>query len=185
MNSRRTSVTHPLRVDWIRPEDVPQFAGRLGLTFAPGKWQPEGHTAFWDRDLEADLTRLRDAWTTDCLVTLNEGHELERLRIPTLCERAVAAGIESLYFPIPDQGIPSDPGAFAELCAQITERLADGRRVVVHCMGGLGRSGLVAAACIIGLGYSSEQAIALVRNARPGAVENTAQERFLAGVAPA
>ena len=53
----RTSVTHPIYVDWL-PRDAP---GKAGLTFAPGKTGSSnmGHYC-WQRDLTTDLTRLRD-----------------------------------------------------------------------------------------------------------------------------
>jgi protein-tyrosine phosphatase len=52
--------------------------------------------------------------------------------------------------------------------------------VVVHCWGGLGRSGTIAAACLVARGAGAEEAIAAVRAARPGAVQTAAQELFVA-----
>ena len=54
-----------------------------------------------------------------------------------------------------------------------------GGRVLVHCKGGLGRAGLVAARLLIERGAQPDWAIAEVRKVRPGAIETSAQEAYL------
>ena len=52
--------------------------------------------------------------------------------------------------------------------------------VVVTCMGGLGRSGTLAACYLVAAGMSPDAAIAAVRTARgPRALETIAQEDFV------
>jgi ADP-ribosyl-[dinitrogen reductase] hydrolase len=51
--------------------------------------------------------------------------------------------------------------------------------VLVHCRGGLGRAGMIAARLLVELGMESTNAIATVRAARPGAIETSDQERFV------
>jgi ADP-ribosylglycohydrolase len=55
-----------------------------------------------------------------------------------------------------------------------------GANVIIHCRGGLGRSGLAAACCLVALGHSANDAIRAVRAARRGAIETEAQEAFVA-----
>ena len=57
-----------------------------------------------------------------------------------------------------------------------------GSTVVLHCREGRGRSGLIAAACLVAQGQRWERALSVVRQARPGAVETPAQEAFLRGL---
>ena len=58
--------------------------------------------------------------------------------------------------------------------------LAEGLSVFIHCRGGLGRAGTVAARLLIELGEADAAiAIARVREVRPGAIETTAQENHL------
>lgn len=52
--------------------------------------------------------------------------------------------------------------------------------MLVHCRGGLGRAGTVAAALLIELGETPREALRKVRAARPGAVETRGQERYIA-----
>ena len=68
-------------------------------------------------------------------------------------------------------------------CREATER---GEAVVVTCMGGLGRSGTVAACFLVDAGMSPDAAIAAVRTARgPRALETIAQEDFVVTFASA
>lgn len=160
-----------LRVDFIELGLLPG-PGRLGLTICPGR-RDRG------RDLAADLAALRDAGATD-LVTLVTREELEWAGVPHLAAQASAAGMAVTVAPIPDQAVPTLAEARALVGATL-DALRAGRTVVAHCMGGLGRSGLVAACCLVAVGLSPPDAVAAVRRARgPRAVETTEQERFVA-----
>jgi ADP-ribosyl-[dinitrogen reductase] hydrolase len=59
--------------------------------------------------------------------------------------------------------------------------LRDGGNIVIHCRGGIGRAGMVAARLLVELGDAPDVAIAKVRVARhPRAVETLEQERWVA-----
>jgi ADP-ribosyl-[dinitrogen reductase] hydrolase len=51
--------------------------------------------------------------------------------------------------------------------------------VLIHCRGGLGRAGTIAARLLIELGIEPKKATASVRAARPGAIETSEQEEFV------
>lgn len=53
--------------------------------------------------------------------------------------------------------------------------LQGGQRWVLHCRGGLGRAGSVAAYMLVQTGVAPGEAIRRVRAARPGAIETAAQ----------
>ena len=56
-------------------------------------------------------------------------------------------------------------------------------KVLLHCVGGLGRSGLVAASYLKYKGLKSDEAIAAVRKTRgPRAVESKIQEEFVSKI---
>ena len=186
-----TSLTDPIRVDFIAREELPG-QGRLGLTLAPGKrGYSSVRSVFHDRDLSADLSRLRDIYRCDTLVSLMESFEYQDAQIPNLFEEVEALGIGVLALPIRDVNVPrpDQADAFTELVAQINQRLSAGATVIVHCLGGVGRSGVVASAVLVSHGHAPDRAIAAVRAARPGAVETTEQEQyvfdFAAGIAGA
>jgi ADP-ribosyl-[dinitrogen reductase] hydrolase len=136
----------------------------------------------WDRDLTLDLARLRKGYATDVLVSLTEEHELGKLHILSLPGAAAAAGIRLDRFAIPDGGVPADAAQFAKLVNRVMVHVSSGRTVVIHCRGGLGRTGVLAAACLRAAGFEANRAIEIVRYARPGTIENAAQEDFVRNV---
>ena len=175
-NAQRTSATDPLRLDRI------PIAGRPGvlcLTICPGK-----KDLVWDRDLADDLAGLR-AVGVSRIVYLLPDEELQRLGILDYRRAVVAAGMQPLHLPILDQGTLG-PGGFDRMLDtvdQIRVRLSFGERIVVHCRGGLGRAGTVAACVLVADGMSSTEAMALVRRHRRGAIETRGQEAFVRGFA--
>jgi ADP-ribosyl-[dinitrogen reductase] hydrolase len=57
--------------------------------------------------------------------------------------------------------------------------LQNGANVLVHCRGGRGRAGTIAARLLIEVGMEPGTAIAKARKVRPGAIETPEQERFV------
>jgi len=174
-----TSESHPIRVDVVTESTVP---GRLGLTLAPGKRVVGTITPWsWERDLETDLLDLRLRFGTDVLVSLLRPYEHELLGIRELGARARSHGMAFRSFGIDDMSAPR-PGqqaGFERLIADLHDAVATGRNVTVHCRGGLGRSGLVAACVLIHGGASAQSAIARVRRSRPGAIQTREQQRYV------
>lgn len=169
-----------MRVDWVEADELPDaLPGRLGLTFLPGKSGPSsrypGHT--YRRDTADDLGALR-AQGVRTLVLLVEEHELARWSDPAIVTLGARAGVEVLRFPIPDGDAPSI-GLMEEIQSAIRGGRAVGN-VAVACMGGVGRTGTVAACALVSGGRSAADAIGRVREVRhPTAVETDVQERFV------
>ena len=61
-------------------------------------------------------------------------------------------------------------------------RLRDGESIVLHCKGGLGRTGMVAARLLVELGCTPEEAIVAVRQARSGTIETREQEAYVRAI---
>jgi len=176
----RTSQSHPLQIDTLGLVG----RGRLGLTFCPGKYDPHAQTCAWHRDLETDLRTLRD-WVASTVVTLMETHELELLRVPDLGERVSRTGLRWRQLPIVDGGIPAVRFEHARNRAgeDLRRRLVAGEAIVIHCRGGLGRTGIVAARLLVEFGEAPEGALFRVRRARSGSVENRLQEGYVRDLA--
>ncbi len=174
----RTSGDSPIYVNFLEL-DEPERPGRIGLTFAPGK---HDSWAGWHRDLDADLDRLRDQYSCHVLVSLLEPHEYEMLGIPGLFDGCAERGIDVVHFPIPDLCAPPPDAMerFGVLVSGILDSVSAGKTVVIHCRGGIGRTGTVAACCLVALGHGPAEAIERVRAVRPGSVEMPEQEGWVA-----
>jgi ADP-ribosyl-[dinitrogen reductase] hydrolase len=166
---------YELRVDFV-PRAALALPGRLGLTRAPGRWE-EGRDADSDVRLREDLDALATVHGARMLVTLLERAEIAELgALDVLARRA---GLRWVHFPIPDMWVPSDVAATRRLVSRLLRALEEGEDVVVHCWGGLGRAGTIAACCLVASGCDPRRAIAIVRSARPGAVQSIQQELFV------
>lgn len=178
METLKTSASDPIRVDWLPPIG----AGRVGLTFAPGKRSRSLYSDVrWDRELTVDLDRLANDLGVSVLVSLIEDHELVSLGIPGLYEEAKARGIEVLRLPIRDTGTPESFAPVEALVRTIDARAKAGHSVAIHCAGGLGRTGTLAGCFLIDRGLSAAQALTVLHDTRgPRCPETVGQEAFLA-----
>jgi protein-tyrosine phosphatase len=177
MGNARTSRTDPLRIDVVEAGATP---GMIGLTICPGKHDRHALTGAWARDLDADLMAIRE-WGATALVTLIEEHEFELLKVPHLGARAKRMGLDWHHLPIRDVSVPDErfESAWVKSGPELISRLRAGERLVVHCRGGLGRSGLVAARMLVELGIAPKDAINRVRAGRRGTIETAEQEGYV------
>jgi len=110
----------------------------------------------------------------DAIVVLVEGFEL-----PYSPNEWVARGVEVLHSPIPDFGAPSVEELLRVL-EWIDGQVRRDKRVLIHCMGGCGRSGMVAVAWLMySQGLTLRDALSRVRAIRPCAVETEGQMEAL------
>jgi len=170
----KNSQTSPLRIaEVLFAEDE----GRLGLTLCPGK---KDRTKGWERDLAADLRVIR-AWGAHTVVSLMEDHEFSLLDVAALGDEVRRHGLDWMHLPIRDVDVPDSRFEQAwALAGQIVHaRLDAGQRILIHCRGGLGRTGLVAARVLVERGCAPRVAIHRVRAVRPHAIETTAQEAYV------
>ena len=149
------------RVVEARPIDPPQgfswiVQGELAAMPLPGR----------DRPLEQDVAYL-DQEGIRVLVSLTDeppdGVALE------------SQGISQEHIPVQDF-TPPTLEQMIEFVAVVQNSVAADMPVGVHCTAGLGRSGTMAAAYLVAEGASAVEAIATVRQLRPGSIETTTQE---------
>jgi protein-tyrosine phosphatase len=135
----------------------------------------DGNVAFSRIPTERELDEVAE--TFDAVVVLVEDFEL-----PYSLEGWKGRGVEVLHFPIPDFSAPSLEELLSIL-RWIKAKVMEGKKVLIHCIGGCGRSGTVAVAWLI---YSKRlplrQALSEVRRLRHCAVETEEQIELLRGL---
>ena len=141
-------------------------AGQLGICPAPGRFG----------DYAADLGHILD-WAPGLVLSMTEQVELDRIGAGGFASDLVEAGISRVHLPIRDFGAPG-PHVLArwpETAARVRASLAAGGRVLVHCHGGCGRSGMVVVRLLVEMGEDGQDALGRLRAVRPCAVETAAQ----------
>jgi protein-tyrosine phosphatase/nicotinamidase-related amidase len=158
-----------LRVDWIQHDlDV---SGRIGLTILPGR-------ADRDRILERDLEALHEQGVEAVLCMVPQ-QELAAYGVPQLLDAYHEAGFQVLHLPVIDQKVCS-LSELEQAVNWLQIQTSQGRSVLAHCVGGLGRSGFALAAYLVHHGMSPQEAIQTIRESRsPRAVETQVQEALV------
>jgi len=146
----------------------------------------------WDRDLARDLDIIRD-WGAAAIVTLLEPQELTLLRVERLGEEVLRRNMFWFHLPIVDVSIPDERFKEEWEIAGVKLRsiLRSGSGVLVHCRGGLGRAGTIAARLLIELGVegrgsdctSTRGADRRYRDTCPGGIrlEHSASAKIIIG----
>ena len=150
----KTSLTHPLEIDAI-----PCGGGLLGMTLCPGKQVTSNPYSRWERDLSLDMSVIVD-WGASTLVSFMEEHEFHCFGVADLGDVVEKAELEWHCLPIVDVSIPDE--RFERLWTYsghvLRGKLALGKRIVLHCRGGWGRTGTIGARLLIECGVAPEEA---------------------------
>ncbi len=152
--------------------DVPGRSGQLIFTPCPGS---KGSSA-------AEALGTLQAAGAEALITLMPAEELARNQAARLPELCVQRGLEWFHLPVADEQVPLEDfdHAWAQAHARIGELLADGRRIAIHCKGGSGRTGLIAARILIDAGVPRAEAVERVQALRPKAIQHPAHAAWIA-----
>ena len=143
--------------------------GLLAISQLPGR----------QGDYAGDLDFIRD-WRPSLVVTLTPRAEMVAAQAETLGSDMRESGARWVHFAIDDYGTP-DAGALAqwgEISRFALSALKGQGRVLVHCKGGCGRSGMIALRLMIEAGEDGVDALLRLRKIRPCAVETDAQMRW-------
>ncbi|MFL5729588.1 MAG: isochorismatase family protein [Cytophagaceae bacterium] len=162
-----------LRIDYLHSEEMKiKGNGLIGLTILPGRKDR-------NRNVEDDLNTIKNENIRHILCLLSED-EFAEYGIPDLKKQYEQKGFQVKYVSIKDQAVPTKE-AMKESLEWMDKVIDKKEKVLVHCVGGLGRTGTVAACYLKKYsGLSGTDAIEVVRESRsPRAVENAKQEEFV------
>lgn len=143
--------------------------GWLGIAPMPGRG------GAFDADLNAILR-----WGAGLVLTMTTERELDMTGARGLADDLAAAGVAWRHLPIPDFGAPPPETdvMWPEVSAKAHELLSKGGRVLVHCYGGCGRSGMALLRLMVEAGEAVDPALTRLRQVRPCAVETAAQKAW-------
>lgn len=158
-----------LRVDWLLSDKAESKS--IGMTLLPGRKD-------YDRNLRDDIQQIKNE-NIEIVIPLITFDEMHEYGVDDLIKEYKIAGLEVYHLPIMDQYICSTE-QMVNLIAFIEEKVKNGKKILLHCVGGLGRTGLVAATYLKHLGVDSKTAISEVRKSRSQrAIESKIQETFI------
>jgi protein-tyrosine phosphatase len=110
------------------------------------------------------------------VVSLLEPAEADALGLAREAELVTAQSMNYVSFAIPDMNQPACSEDFAQLAQRLFSEIEAGTNTLIHCRGGIGRSGLLAAAVLLIGGRSIQAAFAQVSRIRRMPVPETPQQ---------
>jgi protein-tyrosine phosphatase len=131
--------------------------------------------------LAESLAQLRQAGV-DAVISMTPSDELAKLEVAALPEVVAEAGMRWFQFPVEDDTAPGP--AFEQAWAAhrdaVIALLSQQGGIAIHCRGGSGRTGFMAALILRETGMDGERADALVKGLRPKALTLPAHTGYLA-----
>ncbi len=161
-------MTHPT---WQLNVD----AGALVLTPCPGTK---------DVDLDTSLAQLQQQGVAAIVTALDES-ELASKGVAELGEKAQQLGMKWFQIEIEDDCAPGDEFAakWQQASPELHQVIAQGGKVAMHCMGGSGRTGLLAAHFLLEMQWQLDDIVREVQALRPGAFTKSVQVDYIKQVA--
>ena len=150
---------------------IPGIPGKLIFTPCPGTK---------DTSLAAALAALKQAGAS-AVITLMPQAELAANGAERIAQHCEALGLAWYHLPVADEQVPQEDFAQGWRASRqaMLEQLRAGQSLAIHCKGGSGRTGLIAARLLIEAGIARSEAIALVQALRPRAIQHPAHRDWI------
>jgi ADP-ribosyl-[dinitrogen reductase] hydrolase len=157
---------------------LPNSTGKLFLTCFPGL----NVDKVFDLDIIQSTFSALVGLGCTTIVSLVEDKEFEEICGKEIfLEHIRKHDLKWYHLPIVDYKVPEAEffRNWGPVCLALKNELKMGHSIGLHCKGGIGRSGTVAAMLLIEYGKENSVAIQQVRQKRKGAIENQLQENFV------
>ena len=162
--------------DYIQPKGI---KGKVILTCFPGR---EVEKISFNENIFLEDLKNFNSQNCSTIVTLVEDTEFEKLCDKKFFVRKIYSNnLKWMHMPISDLKAPDYKfiDKWQVTKTLLKNDLTEGKNIVLHCMGGKGRSGTIAAILLIEFSEQNKDAIDIVRNKRKGAIETKEQEDFI------
>ncbi|NOI59967.1 cyclin-dependent kinase inhibitor 3 family protein [Vibrio coralliilyticus] len=135
-------------------------------------------------DLEASLVQLKEQGV-EAIVTALDNTELENKGVAQLGEATEKLGMQWFQIEIEDDCAPGDGFAvkWQQASSALHQVVDNGGKVAMHCMGGSGRTGLLAAHLLLEKQWPLSDIVKEVQALRPGAFTKPVQVDYINAVA--
>ncbi|NOH96489.1 cyclin-dependent kinase inhibitor 3 family protein [Vibrio sp. 99-70-13A1] len=149
--------------------------GALVLTPCPGTKEA---------NLDDSLAQLK-AQGVEAIVTALDDAELAGKDVSELGQKAQALGMQWFQIEIEDDRAPGADfdAKWQAASPTLHDVVNNGGKVAMHCMGGSGRTGLLAAHLLLEKNWGIEKVVQEVQALRPGAFTKPIQVEYIHGVA--
>lgn len=154
----------------------------MGITDSRKSGELSAHTLSVTKGtpLAESIAQLK-AQGVSAVVTALSHEEMEQHGVSELPAEVEKAGLQWFHAPIEDDCAPD--AAFAQdwqhCSPALHQALSRGEKVALHCMGGSGRTGLLAAHLLLEKGWPLESIITQVQALRPGAFTKEVQVQYV------
>ncbi len=159
------------------PFDILPLHNGAGLIFTPCPGTKEV-------DLKTSLVQLAAAGAS-AVLTLMQNEEMQRNQVTDLPLLCTQLNLRWFHLPIEDDHAPEQEFhlAWQGASQNIHALLNDGKKIAIHCKGGTGRTGLVAAQILLESGLPLAEVIERVRAVKPNALRIPMQLEYIAKIA--
>ena len=130
-------------------------------------------------DFLADVEKIFN-WNPTTILSLTTKKEMEDLGASDFVSMIAKERIPWVHFPIKDFSIVDQQQEilWEKISKNISLQINNGNRILVHCRGGCGRTGMIVLRFMIEFGEDPEKALERLRVIRPCAIETLAQENW-------
>ncbi|MEK0164670.1 protein-tyrosine phosphatase family protein [Phaeobacter sp. JH20_36] len=127
-------------------------------------------------DYRGDMDHIRE-WQPGLVISMTTEEEHAAVGAETIGTDLQSIGSRWIHLPVPDFSAPPPEilSRWPEVSHLARKALVGGGRVLVHCRGGCGRSGMVVLRLMTECGERPDLALARLRAIRPCAIETDAQ----------
>tara|TARA_Y100001970_G_scaffold106036_1_gene132843 strand:+ start:1430 stop:1954 length:525 start_codon:yes stop_codon:yes gene_type:complete len=158
--------------------DSDRFSGKIILTSFPGL-NKDGK---FDEEFFLLQLNLFTNNNTSSIISFVQDKEFEKLCNKNFFVKKIYQNkLHWHHLPIADLSAPNNDFKLKWETTRVLlkKELIEDKNIVLHCRGGKGRAGTVAAILLVDFGYDKQEAINLVRSRREGAIETETQKDFV------